>query len=66
MISAVDFDGHSLKFASADLRDDREIVLRAVCGPGGGAALQYASERLRSDKSGPWTPSQPQRGVKVL
>ncbi|CAE7771666.1 bacC, partial [Symbiodinium microadriaticum] len=41
-------DGRALEFASAKLRDDKEIALAAVCHQG--RALRFASERLRSNR----------------
>ncbi|CAE7363163.1 bacC, partial [Symbiodinium necroappetens] len=41
-------DGRALEFASAKLRDDKEIALAAVCHQG--RALRFASERLRRDR----------------
>lgn len=54
---AVKANGLALQFAFADLRDDREIVWAAIQGGGiaskdlgYGSALQYASQRLRTDR----------------
>ena len=49
-LSAVRQDGRALKFASDELRNDREVVLRAVVKNKYKWALQYASEELRNDR----------------
>ena len=48
MLAAVKNHGHALRFASAELRGDREIVLAAV--KQRGCALLYASAELRGDR----------------
>lgn len=49
VLELVEDDGDMLRFASAELQDDEEVVWTAVkaCG----RALDYASERLQHDKS---------------
>ena len=44
MIS-VKIDGKSLSYASNELKDDKEVVLKAVSSSG--YVLEYASERLQ-------------------
>ena len=41
-------EGCALEFATAELRGDHEIVLKAVSHRG--EALQYATEELKSDR----------------
>ena len=47
-LEAVKKDGHALRHASEEMRDDREVVMEAV--KQNGYALQHASEELRRDR----------------
>ena len=38
---------HALQWASDELRGNREVVLRAISGPGREYALQWASDDLK-------------------
>jgi hypothetical protein len=53
VLKAVKRDGYALKFASEELRNDKEVVIAAVGYKGTflrhGRALKYASEELRND-----------------
>ena len=48
VLEAVKNNGFSLRFASYELRNDKEVVLEAVKNVG--FALQFASETLRNDR----------------
>ena len=48
VLEAVKQNGRVLRFASAALKDDREIVLEAIKQNGG--ALEYASAALQDDR----------------
>ena len=48
ILEAVKKNGRALKFASEELRNDKEVVLKAV--ENDRWALEFASERLRNDK----------------
>jgi len=48
VLSAVAHYGYALRYASLELRGDKEVVLAAVAHDG--YALRYASEELRGDK----------------
>ena len=48
VLEAVKQDGRALRYASAALKDDREIVLEAV--KQNGDALQFASAALKNDR----------------
>jgi hypothetical protein len=49
VLEAVKKDGMDLRFASAEFKDDREVVLAAVRQSKCGFPFSYASYRLRGD-----------------
>ena len=53
-MKAVKQDGSALKYASADLKGDKDIVMEAV--KQDGSALQYASDDLRRTRRSSWRP----------
>ena len=48
ILQAVKTDRYALRYASEELKNDKEIVLTAV--KNNGYALAFASERLKNDK----------------
>ena len=52
VLAAVKQDGYALRFASDELRGDKEVVLAAV--KQDGRAFEYASEELRCEMAECW------------
>ena len=49
-MAAVDKDCTSLKYASEDLKNDRDVFMAAVKTNGTARALEHASEELKDDR----------------
>ena len=49
MPKIIEINGLAIQYANTDLRDDKDLVLRAIH-TSAGFALKYASKRLRADE----------------